>query len=138
MNIGAAAKASGLSAKMIRHYESIGLLPAGVRADNGYRRYSARDLDTLRFVRHARELGFPLETIRDLLSLWQDHQRSSADVQRLALEQVAELDRRIADLTRMRDAIAALAQRCHGDARPECPILDELQAPGHEPKACSH
>ncbi|WP_374509766.1 Cu(I)-responsive transcriptional regulator [Niveibacterium sp.] len=138
MNIGAAARASGLSAKMIRHYESIGLLPAGVRADNGYRRYTARDLDTLRFVRHARELGFPLETIRDLLSLWQDQQRSSADVKRLALEQVAELDRRIADLTRMRDAIAALALRCHGDARPECPILNELQAPGHERKGCSH
>jgi len=130
MNIGAAAKASGLSAKMIRHYESIGLLPAGARGDNGYRRYTPRDLDTLKFVRHARELGFPLETIRHLLSLWQDQQRSSADVKMLALEQVAELDRRIADLTRMRDAIAALAQRCHGDARPECPILDELQSHG--------
>lgn len=127
MNIGAAAKASGLSAKMIRHYESIGLLPPGVRGDNGYRRYSARDLDTLRFVRHARELGFPLETIRHLLSLWQDQHRSSADVKTLALAQVAELDRRIADLTRMRDAIAALAMRCHGDERPECPILEELR-----------
>lgn len=129
MNIGAAAKASGLSAKMIRHYESIGLLPAGARGDNGYRRYTERDLATLRFVRHARDLGFPLDTVGALISLWQDRQRSSADVKTLALEQVAELDRRIADLSRMRDAIARLAECCHGDARPECPILDALQAP---------
>jgi MerR family transcriptional regulator, copper efflux regulator len=130
MNIGAAAKASGLSAKMIRHYESIGLLPAGARGDNGYRRYTERDLATLRFVRHARDLGFPLDTVGTLISLWQDGQRSSADVKTLALEQVAELDRRIADLSRMRDAIAQLASCCHGDARPECPIIDALQAPG--------
>lgn len=129
MNIGDAAKASGLSAKMIRHYESIGLLPAGARDDNGYRRYGPRDLDTLRFVRHARALGFPLETIRSLLSLWQDATRSNADVKALALAQVAELDRRIADLTRMRAAIAGVAERCHGDGRAECPILEELQSP---------
>lgn len=128
MNIGAAARASGLSAKMIRYYEGIGLLPAATRRDSGYRDYDARDLDTLRFVHHARTLGFTLDTIRALLSLWQDQQRSSADVKALALQQVAELDARIAELTRMRDAVAGLARQCHGDRRPECPILDELGA----------
>jgi len=126
MNIGAAARASGLSAKMIRYYERIGLLPAATRRDSGYRDYSARDIDTLRFVHQARALGFTLETIGALLSLWQDRQRSSADVKALALTQVAELDARIAELIRMRDAVARLAHQCHGDQRPECPILDEL------------
>ena len=127
MNIGAAAQASGLSAKMIRYYEQIGLLPAAIRRDSGYRDYDSRDVDTLRFVRQARALGFTLDTIRALLSLWQDGQRSSADVKALALAQVAELDQRISDLTRMRDAVARLAHRCHGDQRPECPILEELE-----------
>lgn len=127
MNIGAAAQASGLSAKMIRYYEQIGLLPAATRRDSGYRDYDSRDVDTLRFVRQARALGFTLDTIRALLSLWQDGQRSSADVKALALAQVAELDQRISDLTRMRDAVARLAHRCHGDQRPECPILEELE-----------
>lgn len=126
LNIGAAAKASGLSAKMIRYYESIGLLPAPPRSDSGYRHYRDQDIDTLRFVHQARELGFGLETIRALLSLWQDRQRSSADVKALALHQVADLDARIAELTRMRDAIAHMAGQCHGDYRPECPILDRL------------
>ncbi len=128
MNIGAAARASGLSAKMIRYYESIDLLPAPTRRDSGYRDYGTGDIDTLRFVHQARTLGFGLDTIRALLSLWQDRQRSSADVKALALQQVAELDARITELTRMRDAIADMAARCHGDFRPECPILDELGA----------
>lgn len=128
MNIGAAARASGLSAKMIRYYEDIGLLPAPPRSDSGYRHYRSQDVDTLRFVHQARELGFGLETIRALLSLWQDRQRSSADVKALALRQVADLDARITELTRMRDAIAQMAGQCHGDYRPECPILDQLQS----------
>lgn len=130
MNIGAAAKASGLTAKMIRYYEGIGLLPAATRRDSGYRDYDARDLDALRFVHQARSLGFTLDTIRALLSLWQDRQRSSADVKALALAQVAELDGRIAELTRMRNAVATLAQQCHGDQHPDCPILDELETGG--------
>ncbi|PQA39058.1 Cu(I)-responsive transcriptional regulator [Amnimonas aquatica] len=129
MNIGAAARATGLSAKMIRYYEDIGLLPASPRTASGYRHYSQADLDSLRFVRHARELGFPIDSIRGLMSLWQDPTRSSADVKALVLRQVADLDARIADLGRMRDAIAAMADCCHGDARPECPILDQLRAP---------
>ncbi|MEL0028656.1 MAG: MerR family transcriptional regulator, partial [Perlucidibaca sp.] len=95
MNIGAAAQASGLSAKMIRYYEQIGLLPAAIRRDSGYRDYDSRDVDTLRFVRQARALGFTLDTIRALLSLWQDGQRSSADVKALALAHVDELNRKI-------------------------------------------
>lgn len=128
MNIGAAAKATGVSAKMIRYYESIGLLRPQARSLAGYRRYTPADLETLHFVRQARDLGFPLETVGALLSLWQDRERSSADVKALALEHVAQLDARIADLTRMRDAIAGLAACCHGDQRPECPILEGLGA----------
>lgn len=126
MNIGEAAAATGLSAKMIRHYEQLGLIGAPRRTVAGYRRYDERALRTLRFVRHARDLGFGLESIGRLVSLWHDPERSSADVKRIALEHVAELDRRIALLTRMRDAIGATARRCHGDDRAECPILDDL------------
>lgn len=136
LNIGAAARASGLSAKMIRYYEDIGLLPPPPRSDSGYRHYRRQDIDTLRFVHQARTLGFGLETIRALLSLWQDRQRSSADVKALALQQVADLDARISELTRMRDVIAQLAGQCHGDYRPECPILDELQGAGAGPAGC--
>ena len=124
--IGEAAAATGLSAKMIRHYESIGLLPAVRRTDAGYRLYSEDDLRTLRFVRHARDLGFGLELIGELVSLWRDPGRASADVKRLALAHVAELDRQIALLRRMRDALARTADHCHGDERPACPILDDL------------
>lgn len=126
MNIGEAAAATGLSAKMIRHYEQLGLIGAPRRTAAGYRRYDERALRTLRFVRHARDLGFGLESIGRLVSLWQDPQRSSAEVKRIALEHVAELERRIALLTRMRDAIGATALRCHGDDRAECPILEDL------------
>ena len=126
MNIGQAAAATGLSAKMIRHYEQLGLIGPARRTEAGYRRYDERALRTLRFVRHARELGFGLESIGRLVSLWQDPDRASADVKRIALEHVAELDRRIELLTRMRDAIAATAGSCHGDERAECPILEDL------------
>ncbi|HYF58101.1 MAG TPA: Cu(I)-responsive transcriptional regulator [Burkholderiaceae bacterium] len=126
MNIGEAAAATGLSAKMIRHYESIGLIGPPRRTDAGYRRYGEGELRTLRFVRHARELGFSLERIGVLVSLWRDPDRASADVKRVALEHVAELDRQIALLGRMRDALAHTARHCHGDERPGCPILEDL------------
>jgi MerR family copper efflux transcriptional regulator len=130
MNIGQAAAASGVTAKMIRYYESIGLVPAAQRADSGYRVYGTRDLHTLRFIRRARKLGFSLERIGELLSLWQDGSRASADVKRIALEHVAELEERIRELTDMRDTIATLAACCHGDERPDCPILRGIAADG--------
>ncbi|QGZ39064.1 MerR family copper efflux transcriptional regulator [Pseudoduganella flava] len=126
MNIGQAATASGVTAKMIRYYESIGLVPAAHRTDSGYRVYGQRELHTLRFIRRARKLGFSLERIAELLSLWQDGNRASADVKRIALDHVAELDERIRELTEMRDTIATLASCCHGDDRPDCPILQSL------------
>jgi Cu(I)-responsive transcriptional regulator len=126
MNIGEAAAASGVSAKMIRHYESIGLLPSAPRSDGGYRRYDARAVHTLRFVRRARNLGFSLDEIRALLMLWQDRGRTSADVKAITLRHVAELEQRIAELQAMRDTLSHLAQACSGDARPDCPILADF------------
>ncbi|MYM36203.1 Cu(I)-responsive transcriptional regulator [Duganella sp. FT50W] len=126
MNIGQAAKASGVSAKMIRYYESIALIPPGRRSDAGYRIYADNDLHTLRFVRRARLLGFSLEQIRELLSLWQNKERASADVKTIATGHVAELNQRIAELTEMRDTLQTLAGCCHGDQRPDCPILQSL------------
>lgn len=126
MNIGAAAKASGVSAKMIRYYESIDLIPAGRRSDAGYRIYGDNDLHTLRFVKRARLLGFSLEQIRDLLSLWQNKERASADVKTIAMGHVEALNQRIAELTEMRDTLRTLASCCHGDQRPDCPILQRL------------
>jgi MerR family copper efflux transcriptional regulator len=126
MNIGQAATASGVSAKMIRYYESIALIPAGKRTDAGYRVYGENDLHTLRFVKRARQLGFSLDQIRDLLSLWQNKERASADVKTIALGHVAQLNQRIAELTEMRDTLQTLAGCCHGDQRPDCPILQSL------------
>ncbi|MQA39692.1 Cu(I)-responsive transcriptional regulator [Rugamonas aquatica] len=126
MNIGQAATASGVSAKMIRYYESIALIPAGKRSEAGYRIYGDNDLHTLRFVKRARALGFSLDQIRDLLSLWQNKERASADVKTIALGHVAELNQRIAQLTEMRDTLQTLAGCCHGDHRPDCPILQTL------------
>ena len=126
MNIGQAAKASGLTAKMLRYYERIGLLAPAGRTDSGYRQYGAEDLRVLAFVRRSRELGFSLEEIRQLLSLWQDRQRASADVKALAKRHIAELDLKIAELTRLRSTLGELVSCCHGDASPDCPILDTL------------
>lgn len=128
MNIGAAAKASGLSAKMIRYYESIGLLRAANRSDNGYRHYNAQDLHQLAFIKRSRDLGFSLEEVGKLLALWQDHDRASADVKSLALEHVAELNRKIEELSGLRDTLSELVQHCQGDHRPDCPILKGLAA----------
>jgi MerR family copper efflux transcriptional regulator len=127
MNIGTAAQASGVSAKMIRYYESIELIPEADRTKAGYRVYTDKDVNTLRFIHRAREFGFSIERIRVLVSLWQDR-RPSREVKRFALDHVAELDRRIAELTAMRDALQILADTCHGDHRPECPILRDLES----------
>lgn len=128
LTIGEAAKASGVSAKMIRHYESIGLIDAARRTDSGYRLYSDQDLHVLSFVHRARELGFSLERIKVLLSLWQDKRRASADVRALARSHITELDRKIAEMQAMRRTLESLAASCHGDARSDCPILDDLAA----------
>jgi MerR family copper efflux transcriptional regulator len=130
MNIGQASAASGVSVKMIRYYESIDLIPKANRTGAGYRVYSAADLGTLRFIRRARDLGMPIERIRLLVGLWHDGARSSGDVKRIALDHVAELRGKIAELTAMREALESLARACHGDRRPECPILDDLEAGG--------
>jgi len=126
MNIGEAALRSGVSAKMVRHYESLGLLPAVARTDSGYRQYGDKEVHTLRFVRRARELGFSMAEIAELLKLWQNRRRASGDVKRIALTHVADLDRRIAEMTAMRRTLEHLAHCCHGDQRPDCPILDGL------------
>jgi len=128
MNIGEASRASGISAKMIRHYESLGLLPAVARSAAGYRQYDAATVHTLRFVRRARDLGFGLHEIETLLQLWADGSRASGDVKRIALAHVADLESRIARMQAMQRTLEQLARACHGDARPDCPILDDLAA----------
>jgi Cu(I)-responsive transcriptional regulator len=125
VNIGHAAARSGVSAKMVRHYEAIGLL-AAARSDNGYRVYGDRDIAVLRFIRHARDLGFPLEDVRKLLALWRDRGRASAEVKRLALAHVAALETKADSLRSMAASLRHLADHCHGDDRPDCPILEDL------------
>ena len=129
MNIGQAAKHSGVSAKMIRHYEGIGLIPRAARTFSNYRTYSGKDVHTLRFIRQARNLGFSIKQIEHLLGLWRNQRRPSSKVKALALEHIAELDARIGELQAMKRTLQALAEHCHGDERPECPILDGLAAP---------
>lgn len=138
MNIGQAAKASGVSAKMLRYYESIGILPAAGRTEAGYRTYSEHDIRTLRFVRRARDLGLPLERIKLLIGLWQDKDRASADVKRIATEHAAELRAKIAEMTRMCEVLEEMAEACHGDHRPECPILDEIAGDGQSDAVAHH
>lgn len=128
MNIGSAARASGVSAKTIRYYESIGLLPEPKRADNGYRTYGRDDVETLRFIQTARHLGFAVRDVASLLDLWRDRQRASADVKRLARRQIEAIENRIVRLREMRDTLVELSARCSGDDRPECPILERLAA----------
>jgi MerR family transcriptional regulator, copper efflux regulator len=126
MNIGQAAAASGVSAKMIRHYEESGLIPAPRRTGSNYRSYLEKDIHLLRFVRRARALGFSMADIKTLLSLWHDKSRSSSAVKRIARTHIGELERRIDDLQSMVRTLEHLARHCHGDHRPECPILEEL------------
>ena len=127
MKIGEASAASGVSQRMIRHYEKIGLMPPAPRRDSGYRDYDMRDLHTLKFIGRARDAGFPIEEIRQLLALWNDRDRSSADVKALALARAAELRRKAKELDAMRRTLEELAARCHGDERPDCPILGGLE-----------
>jgi MerR family copper efflux transcriptional regulator len=127
MNIGQAAKLSGVSAKAIRYYETAGLIAPAGRSEGGYRVYSEADIRILRFIRRARDLGFSIERIHRLLDLWRDSERASADVKRLALDHVNEIDAKIAALMAVRDAVQDLADACDGDHRPECPILRDLE-----------
>ena len=128
MNIGEAAKASAVSAKMIRHYEGLGLLPKVPRSESGYRQYDEATVHTLRFIRRSRDLGFGLPEIEKLLGLWRNRRRSSAEVKRIALEHAADLQRRIDEMRAMQRTLQQLAHCCHGDERPDCPILDDLAA----------
>ncbi|HTN29222.1 MAG TPA: Cu(I)-responsive transcriptional regulator [Pseudomonas sp.] len=128
MNIGQAAKHSGLSAKMIRYYESIGLLRPAGRSASGYRTFAQDDLHRLAFIRRARDLGFSLEEVGRLLALWQDRQRASADVKALASAHVQELNRKIAELSDLRDTLQSLMEHCQGNDRPDCPILSDLES----------
>ena len=133
MRIGTAAARSGVSAKMIRHYEAVGLLPAAARRDSNYRDYGEGDVHALRFIRRARDLGFSVDAIADLLALWRDRARPSAGVKAIAQEQIADLRRRIAEMEGMARTLEHLAEACCGDARPDCPILDDLAAGDHTP-----
>ena len=126
MKIGEAARASGVSAKTIRYYESIGLIPRASRSESGYRSFVQIDIDTLRFVQRARSLGFSVKDVARLLDLWRDRSRVSSAVKTLATEQLGEIDRKIDELRSMRDTLEHLAEQCHGDQRPDCPILDGL------------
>ncbi len=126
MNIGQAASLSAVSAKMIRHYESLGLLPKVPRTEAGYRQYDDASVHTLRFIRRARDLGFSIKEIETLLGLWRNRRRASADVKRIAQTHAADLQRRIDEMAAMQRTLQHLAHCCHGDARPDCPILDDL------------
>jgi len=125
-NIGETAKAAGLSAKMIRHYEKIGLFPEALRTEAGYRQYTDKEVSTLRFIRHSRDLGFSIEQIRELLGLWQNQRRPSRQVKALAQAHLQELDAKLQELQAMKTTLAHLVDHCHGDDRPDCPIVENL------------
>lgn len=127
MNIGEVAKLSGVNPKLVRHYESIGLVSKPIRADSGYRLYSEKDIHTLRFIKRARSLGFSLAEIKQLLGLWKNKSRASAQVKSLAMAHVKEMQAKILELQSMCDTLTHLAKHCHGDHRPDCPILEELE-----------
>ncbi len=130
VNIGSAAELSGISAKMVRHYESLGLLARVTRTDAGYRQYSEADVHTLRFIKRSRDLGFSMAEIGELVALWQNRRRTSASVKRIAQKHVGELAARIEAMQSMQRTLHQLLHHCHGDERPDCPILDDLaQAP---------
>jgi Cu(I)-responsive transcriptional regulator len=134
-NIGEAARRSGVSAKMVRHYESLGLLPQVHRTDSGYRQYGDAEVHTLRFIRRARDLGFSMAEIAELLKLWQNRRRSSADVHRIAQRHVDELTRRLEQMEAMRRTLQHLMDCCDHDDRPDCPILEELGTGTHRHRA---
>ena len=126
LNIGETAKASGVSAKMIRHYEKVGLFPEAQRTEAGYRQYTDREVSTLRFIRQSRDLGFSIDQIRELLGLWQDKRRPSRQVKALAQAHLQELDAKLEELSAMKATLAHLVNHCHGDDRPDCPIVEGL------------
>ena len=126
MNIGEASRASGVSTKMIRYYETIGLIPQADRSEAGYRNYGDNDVHTLRFIRRSRDLGFTVEQMADLLALWRDRSRASGEVKKIALEHVEILERKAEELKAMSQTLKHLAAHCHGDGRPDCPILEDL------------
>lgn len=132
-NIGEAARRSGVSARMVRHYEGLGLLPAVARTDSGYRQYSEADIHTLRFVKRSRDLGFSMEEIAELVGLWHNRRRTSASVKRIAQKHLGELEQRIADMQAMQRTLSHLVHCCHGDARPDCPILEDLAGASASP-----
>jgi len=126
MNIGQAAEQSGVSAKMIRHYEAIGLLRPAARSSNTYRQYGEQDVHELRFIGRSRSLGFSMKEIAELLSLWRDRERPSADVRRIAARHLCDLEAKLAEMQAMVKTLRKLIHACHGDARPDCPILEDL------------
>lgn len=130
MNIGQASDATGVSAKMIRYYEETGLITPAQRSAAGYRVYAENDIQTLRFIRRARDLGFTVNQIEDLLLLWRDRSRASADVKRIATDHIADLQKKMRELQEMVSTLSHLAHNCHGDDRPDCPILTSLGEPG--------
>lgn len=130
VNIGTAAELSGISAKMVRHYESLRLLPPVARSDGGYRQYGAAEVHTLRFIKRARDLGFSMAEIAELVGLWQNRRRASASVKRIAQKHVDELAQRIEAMQAMQRTLHQLLHHCHGDDRPDCPILDDLAGGG--------
>ncbi len=129
MNIGEAAKVSGVNAKLIRHYESIGIIPKASRSDSGYRTYTESDVHVLSFVRRARSLGFSMKEIKKLVSLWRNKSRASSEVKAMALAHIEQLESKIKELQSMTKTLRHLAHHCHGDDRPHCPILENLE--GH-------
>ena len=126
VNVGEAARLSGVSAKMVRHYEALGLLPHVLRTDSGYRQYSEAEVHTLRFIKRSRDLGFSMEEIAELVGLWQNRRRASANVRKIAQKHAQDLAERIAAMEEMRKTLMHLIHCCHGDERPECPILEDL------------
>ena len=138
MNIGEAAKASGVSAKMIRHYESVGLFPEAARTESGYRQYTTSEVSTLRFIRQSRDLGFSIEQIRELLGLWQNRKRPSRQVRALAQAHIQELEEKLTELQAMKATLEHLVDCCHGDDRPECPIIETLAQDSAVPASHGH
>lgn len=126
LNIGQAAERSGVSARMLRHYEGLGLLSGVARTESGYRQYTEADIHSLRFIKRSRDLGFSMSEITELLGLWQNRRRASGNVKRIAEKHLAELEQRIAGMQAMQRTLSTLVHCCHGDARPDCPILDDL------------
>lgn len=130
MNIGELAKSSGVNAKLIRHYESIGLIPKATRSESGYRLYSENDIQFLRFIKRARSLGFSMKEIKKLIGLWRNKSRASREVKALALTHVQDLENKIKEMQEMAQNLRALARNCHGDNRPDCPIIKGLEVEG--------